>query len=216
MFFFLIIIAILILIPGIILFILGLVQKKQTQWIIGSVIIFVSLIILVFSIVITIRNSANFFRKNMNHNLNHSYYDNNKYYRYSEENSNAVESDQTTNKYVDTKDVSGFIKGIDNKLTLIHVKIDQQLTEKGVTIVKIEDYTAQSIKRNGIPIQINLSEDFNGKITLTAYNADNIEISSCTIVFSTTKGKEQSIEFDFNKFVNLSDINYCILTESIQ
>ena len=216
MYFFLIIIALLIGLPGIILFILGLIQKKQIQWIIGSAMIFVSLLIFVFSIVMMVRNSANFFRKNLNN--NHSYYSN-KYDRYSDENNdreNIEESDKTKETFSDDKGISGFIKGVDNKLTLIHVKTDQQLADKGVTIDKIEDYTSQTLKRNGIPLKLNLTENFNGKITLTAYSADNTEISACTIIYSATKGDDQSLEFDFDKIVNFSDIKYCILTESIQ
>jgi hypothetical protein len=214
MYFFFIVFAILIGLPGIILFILGLVHKRPIQWITGAVIIFASLIIVVSSIVTIINKSINTINKFNNlekkHHSNPDYCDGNN----SNEYSYAVNTEKERNvKEIKSEDkgVSGFIKGIDNKLTLIHVKNNKQSELNGISIDKIEDYTPQTIKRNEISLTLNFLNDFNGKLILTAYNTENIEVSESSISCLSQKGENKRVEFQFDKDVKFSEINYCIL-----
>lgn len=215
MFFFLIVFAILIGLPGIIFFILGLINKKPGQWVTGIALSLAAFILIVYSIFGIVNASVNLVKRISKNEFKHSYYNN-----CNTENSkcndslgrNTTEMDNSS----EDKGVSGFIKGNDNKLTLIHVKIDEQLKSKGVSIDKIENYSPESIKRNGIPIKLAFIETFKGKIILTAYDADNNQISTCSINCFAQKGDNKSFEFDFNSLIRLSDINYCILNESVQ
>jgi hypothetical protein len=214
MYFFFIIFAILLGLPGIILFILGLVNKKPGQWITGAAIIFASLIIVIFSIValinISINSINNFSTSEKKQLAKPDYYDGNNSNVYSY--TDSLENDRNVKEIKnEDKGVSGFIKGIDNKLTLIHVKINKQLELSGVSIDKIEDYTPQTIKKNEIAVKINFLNDFNGKLILKAYNAANIEISDCIFSCFAKKGESKSAEFQFDKEVMFSEINYCIL-----
>jgi len=216
MFFFFIVISIFFGLPGLIFFTLGLIHKKPGQWITGIVLTVIALIILIYSIISLINKSVNFISKISTDEFKYSY---NHHDRNSEGNTyydSLEKSKQITEENSDDKGVSGFIKGIDNKLTLIHVKINSQLELKGIVINVIADYTPQSIKKNGIPLKLNFSEDFKGKIKLTVYSNNNNEISSSAINCSAKKGDKQSVEFDFDKTIGLSDISYCMLSESDQ
>jgi hypothetical protein len=214
MYFFFIVFAILLGLPGLILFILGLVHKRPGQWISGAVITLASLIIVIFSIVTMINKSINtiniYSTWEKKHHSNSDFIDNNNSNEYSY--SDSIENERN-GKEIENEDigVSGFIKGFDNKLTLIHIKVNKQLELNGVSIDKIEDYTPQTIKKNEIPISLIFLNDFKSKLILTAYNAANIEVSECSISFFAKKGEKKRVEFQFDKDVMFSDINYCIL-----
>jgi hypothetical protein len=211
MYFFLFIIAILISIPGIIFLLLGFIHKKPGQWIPGIVLSSFAVLMVILTFVIIVRNATRAIDKNINW---HQQYSNKNYY--DDNYNNAPEQYDELKQDINsvTKEITGFIKGSDNKLTLITVKTDALLLIKGVAADKIETYTSASLKKNGIPIVIYFSEDFKGGLTLNAYNESNDLISSTSIDCSGKKEDSMSIEFDFEKSINFSSIKYCTLSET--
>jgi hypothetical protein len=211
MYFFLFIIAILIGIPGLIFTLLGFIQKKPGQWIPGIVLSSFAILMVILTFVTIVRNAARAIDKNMKW---HQQYSNKYNYDDNYYNSPDYTNNGQPDVIADTKEVTGFIKGSDNKLTLITVKTDALLLVKGVAVDKLENYTSASLKKNGIPVEISFSEDFKGGITLTAYDEGNNFISSSSIDCSGQKGNSMSIEFDFEKSINFSNIKYCTLSET--
>ncbi len=197
--------------PGLIMLLLGLINKKPGLWITGSVITLIAIIIIIISIYSIVTKSVNYFNK---HNTHYNKYyindNNNRTYKYTD----SLTEEKIASEIKEDKGTSGFIKGIDKKLTLIYVKTNKQIESKGVSIEKIEDYNQNTIKNNEIPLKLFFLDDFTGKIFLIAYDNRNIELASSIISCSAKKGDKKVIEFNFEKSIVLSDINHCVLYES--
>jgi hypothetical protein len=217
MFFYFIATAIIIAFPGIILFLLGLLHKKPGQWITGVSLILIAILIVVYAFARVINKTTHVINKISSWETRYlqnikdtAVYVNDDKTHYD----TTWENNKMKVKLYKGKDVAGFIKGIDNKLTLIRIRIDKQLKSKGIDVDKIEEYPLKCPKVNLIPLKLSFSENFKGKITLTAFDGKK-EIASITTSCSANKWEEKRVEFEFDKTVKLSDIDYCILYDYI-
>jgi len=200
MLFFKIVIAIFIGIPGLILFLLGLIRKSPGYWISGGLMTLLSFIIVISAVIRFVNHTRSFMKNAYYHSIHISRQDNKETPEETAWNGSSVNNS-----------VNGFIKGNDNKLTMITVKIDRTLENKGIVMEKIEDYSPASIKKNSIALRLTFTENFNDIITLTAYTPENTEIESVIRNYNTIKGNTNSIAFDFLQTTAFSEFGYCIL-----
>jgi hypothetical protein len=220
MFFYLIDIAIVVGLAGLIFIIIGIVKKKAAHWIAGIALTVIASLLVVYAFARVINKTNNFFDRV------------NRWERKIDKKLEQVLPDTIEEKtHYDTvfennkmkvrlykgKDIAGFIKGTDNKLTLIKIKLSKPIKNKGISIDKIlEEYSLEPPKKNLIPLSLCFSRDFKSRITLSAYGLDKKEISSSTISCSALKGEEKKVVFEFEKSLKLSDIDYCIIYDSTQ
>jgi hypothetical protein len=195
-------------IAGIVLFITGLIRKKQRLWVTGIVLTGFTAILLIISVVMAVMRSSKYINSRNKFEMEQ--------FQYNKTKSENIEIQETSPSLEEKEGVNGFIKGIDEKLTKVDIKADSHLKKQGVNIAAIDDYTIQTTEKNGIPLKIIFNEDYTNNITLIAYDHDYSSIGAYTIACSGKKGEEQKKVFIFSKKIHFSDIYYCILTQSNQ
>jgi hypothetical protein len=197
---------------GLLLLILGIIQKKAGQWIPGILVMVCSMVFCIAGFAYLIGKTADY---NKCSNIN--YYDN---YTNPDEYENEEEPGDTAN-YGDDESISkgesyvtGFIRDADK--SLIHIKVipDPILKDMGISLVKIDTYSASGNKNKTIPLTIDFSKKFKGELQLLLYSSDNEEIGKSLVQVSQNENTAFTIKFLYDNETNFLKTEYARLKSS--
>ncbi len=192
---------------GLLLIILGIVQKKAGQWVPGILITVFALVFCIAGLIYLIDKSA----KNGNCDMSYNYeYSDTPYDSYEEDTDTAKTSDETDN--YNEGYISGFIQ--DDDKSLIHIKLipDPVLEDLGITVIKIDTYAAGGNKT--IPLNIDFSKKFKGELQLILYSSDDEEIGKSLVQINQNENSAFTVKFLFDKNTNFLKTEYARLKSS--
>ncbi|HNW90484.1 MAG TPA: hypothetical protein PKN48_12530 [Bacteroidales bacterium] len=192
---------------GLLLLILGIVQKKAGQWVPGILITIFALVFCIAGLIYLIDKSAN----NGNCDMSYNYeYSDTPYDRYEEDTDTAKTSDETDN--YNEGYISGFIQ--DDDKSLVHIKLipDPVLEDLGITAVKIDTYAAGGNKT--IPLNLDFSKKFKGELQLILYSSDDEEIGKSLVQINQNENSAFTVKFLFDKNTNFLKTEYARLKSS--
>lgn len=197
---------------GLLLIILGIVQKKAGQWVPGILITTIAMIFGVAGFVYVIGKTAN----TNNHNSS-NYYDYNnppQDNRYNNEEADTTENNNDAVEAENDKYITGFIQDIDK--SLIHIKIipDPILKDLGININKIDTYVVNANAGKVIPLNITFSKKFKGTLQLLLFSSDNEEINRSFLQINQNENSTFTVKFLFDKETNFLKTSYARLKSS--
>lgn len=197
---------------GLLLLILGIIQKKAGQWVPG-------ILVMVFSMVFCIAGFAYLIGKTADTRTcsNFNTYDN--YDIPDEYNDETDIADTTANEpgeFISKGEayITGFIQDADK--SLIHIKVipDPILKDMGISLVKIDTYSASGNKNKTIPLTIDFTKKFKGELQLWLYSSDNEEIGKSLVQVSQDANTAFTIKFLYDNETNFLKTEYARLKSS--
>jgi len=197
---------------GLLLIILGIIQKKAGQWVPGILIMVCSMVFCIAGFAYLIGKTADYNKCN---NLN--YYDD---YTIPDEYENEQKPGDTANygddEYISDGEsyVTGFIQDADKSLVHIKVIPDPILKDLGITIIKIDTYGASGNKNKTIPLTIDFSKKFKGELQLLLYSSDNEELGKSLVQVSQNENTAFTIKFLYDNETNFLKTEYARLKSS--
>ena len=192
---------------GLLLLILGIVQKKAGQWVPGILITVFALVFCIAGLIFLIDKSANNGHCDMSYNYEYS---DTPYERYEEDSVTAEMSDETDNS--NEGYISGFIQ--DDDKSLVHIKLipDPVLEDLGITAVKIDTYAAGGNKT--IPLNLDFSKKFKGELQLILYSSDDEEIGKSLVQINQNENSAFTVKFHYDNNTNFLKTEYARLKSS--
>ena len=197
---------------GLLLIILGSIQKKAGQWVPG-------ILVMVFSMVYCIAGFAYLIGKSAETGTcrNINYYDD---YTVPEESQNEEYPGDTAThepgEFISKGEayITGFIQDADK--SLIHIKVipDPILKDMGISLVKIDTYSASGNKNKTIPLTIDFSKKFKGELQLLLYSSDTEEIGKSLVQVSQDANSAFTIKFLYDNETNFLKTEYARLKSS--
>jgi hypothetical protein len=209
--FMLIIVLTLLSMLGLVLIILGIAKKKKSMWISGTVIMLCIIIFCVAGFMIVLRKAI------LSAKYETSYFiDNYAAPRdYEDENS---QSDTTYNsddlRSEGDEYITGFIQDADKSLVHIKVIPDAILKDLGITINKIDTYSATGSKNKTISLNIDFSKKFKGELQLLLYSSDSEEIGKSLVQISQNENSAFTVNFLYDNETNFLKTEYARLKSS--
>jgi hypothetical protein len=204
-----IIIAVIAILGGLTLLIIGLIQNKIKLWIPGLIVFVIAFIIGIVGAIYSLRtfiinvshNSENFLN-NRYHDLNHKIFSDTTYNMDSPVDSTFAEP------------VSGFIDDADNSLIYIKVFPKKDLIAKGITLEKVKKGNISGNIHKAIMLIFSYQKEFKGDMKLSVFDYEKKELGSSTSKINQKQGETSSVNFSFPDSIKLSLTDYCILTEA--
>ncbi len=201
-FFLLFVCGIIIVIPGIIFLIIGLVNKNKNQWILGSIGIFLAFIFFF----IGIYQIYSFTHDVMERTYKQS--KRNILYTDSVLNNSSTQYSYNNFDIEDAEQYPAFMLN-NGERYFFHIYLYQDLTEK----MDIMEVTEKDISRDKeIQILMQFESDFKGKLHLVCYDKEDIVIhTSNTGIIECKEDDNTTIAFPINESFDLKEIEYCLI-----
>jgi len=193
---------------GLLMLILGIIQKKTGQWVSG-------ILITLFALVFCIAGLGWIIGKNVNTSCNKSnqleYYESPDDYDNEENFSDSVTSGKESMP-TDENDITGFIQDEDH--SLIHIKVipNPVLEELGIEIKKIDTYAGTGKK--SIPLHISFSKKFKGALQLVLYSSDDAELGKSLVQINQEENSSFTVRFSFSPETNFLKTKYARINSS--
>jgi hypothetical protein len=193
--------GILFFLAGLILFIIGLVNKKQKMFITGLSIFIVGLVALIVSLFIGALKLSEKIKKEAN--KNQSYF-------------NSV-MDPQPNPYaicgdsnrVEKNSAFGYITDENGNNVYVKVQPGAEFISKGIRIESIRKSSSTDKQKKHISLALSFESSFSGRVTLTAYSLKSKELGKSTSVIDSKAGSVMDVAFLLSKNILFSDISYC-------
>lgn len=200
-FFFLFAIAIIISIPGVIFFILGLVNKNKNQWVPGLIGIVLAITLTFVGVYQIMSFTSKVMEKSYEqaeHNMHYT--------------DSLIESNNTNNHYnFDIENAEQYpvfmLKG-ENRY-FFHIYVEERLCNKLDIIEVIEKDVSNT---DAIELIIMFEEDFHGSLHFACYDdMDLISFASNSERIDAEEGTEQHILIPIDEEFNLEETDYCLI-----
>mgnify|MGYP001210806459 CR=1 FL=1 len=198
---------------GLLLIILGIVQKKAIQWIPGIIIAIGAAVFCITGIV----RMAQSFQKTIEYNRtwNGETWETPDYDIPNDTSQNDTTSIKSSNENTSGESyITGFIR--DSDKSLIHIKVmpDPVLQDMGITLTKIDTYSVNSGKLKSIPLLIDFSREFKGELQLLLYTSDNVLIGKSLVQINQHKNTAFTVKFQYPDETNFLQTSYARLKSS--
>jgi hypothetical protein len=194
-----------------ILFILGLIQKKTGQWVAGVIMFILSIIIAVIWFVgIIVKIPKNFESKVKYHSDEYEQYDNynNDTESYNDEDNYIVDDKNNSDK------ISGFIQDVDKSLVYIKIVPEPALKDYGIKLNKIDTYSSKDGSSKMIPLNISFTDKFKGELQLILYSSGREELGKSLVHIGQEKNTTFTVRFIFEDEANFLKTDYALLKSS--
>ncbi|HOY31829.1 MAG TPA: hypothetical protein PKW80_08135 [Bacteroidales bacterium] len=193
---------------GLLLIILGIIQKKASKWVPGILLTVVAVIFCIAGLIYLIGNTAD------NLKCDRSYqFDNDSALPEYEDTYNPYDTTYNEDDTVTENEnyITGFIKDTDK--SLIHIKIipAPELADMGIIVNKIDVYTDTGSKKKTIPLNINFSRKFQGTLHLALYSSDDRETGRSSLQISQNENSTFTVKFIFGNETDFLKTEYAHL-----
>ena len=192
---------------GIVLLIVGLIQKTKSLWISGIISIALAIVLFLSSFVFGVYKFFTIIEKAAKSNYQYIDYQYKKTPYYNNEDSTETSLD---NNYGQPQ--TGIIEDDNSSEVFVKVYPNKTITAQEIDLIKIE--RNKKTKKNTICLLISFEQKYNGEFILNAYDANNYLIDSSKVMIQMNANMENTIEFIFPKSTNFSIISYLTLDES--
>ncbi len=191
---------------GLLLFILGLIQKKPGQWVPGIIVTFFSCIFGIFVFVYMIKSSAdrNETSSTYENDNDRSSLDNDTYQ--SEPQPTKITPEETTEDQV-----SGFIQDADKSLIYIKITPEVALKDYGIKLEKIDTYFAKTKNKKIIPLVLNFTTKCKGDMVLILFSSSNEELGRSKIEVNQQGNTSITMKFMFPDETNFLQATHASL-----
>lgn len=193
---------------GLLLLILGIVQKKAGQWVPGILVTILAFVFCVVGLFFLIGKTANLPR-----NTTINYYDDNDPSQRNYEEYNDNDTTSADDEFVSTGEeyITGFIQDTDKSLIHIKVMPDAILKDMGITVNKIDTYVAKGSNTKTIPLNITFSNKFKGELQLIIFSSDNEELGKSLVQINQSENSTYTVKFLYEKGTNFLRTEYARL-----
>ena len=193
---------------GLLMLILGIIQKKTGQWVSG---ILIMLFALVFCIVGLIWMASKITSKAVDNSKQLEYndqpYDDEMEENYGDTVYHGGESVSTDDNYI-----TGFIQDDDQSLIHIRVIPHPLLEDLGIVIKKIDTYATKG-KKN-IALHIDFSKKFKGALELSLYSSDGEALGKSLVEINQEENSAFTVNFSFSPETNFLKTAYARINSS--
>jgi len=193
---------------GVVLLIIGLVQKTKPLWISGVISFALAIVLFLSAFFFGIYKFFSMVEKAAK--LNYHYFE---YKKYNVPNYESFQdSTEISLDSLYSKPITGIINGENYSEVFVKVFPIKSITDKEIDIVKIEKSSKN--RPNTICLLFSFEQKYSGNFTLKAYDSSNTLLNSSKVMVHMNPKMENTIEFVFPKGTNFSIISYLTLEES--
>jgi hypothetical protein len=183
---------------AIVLFVLGLIFKKPSQWIPGLIMGIISIIggiAAFFYLVFSIADRGDFNNPYRNYSYDYNYN-----YDYNDNENNTGDTTTVDEQFFSAENtdeqITGFIKDKDNSLINICVIPDPVMKQYGIDLIKI-NYNGVDKSRKVIPVEMSFADAFKGQLNMTLISDDNSVLGSSSVTISQSGNNTFVVKFIF-------------------
>ncbi|HPB26230.1 MAG TPA: hypothetical protein PLB59_10440 [Bacteroidales bacterium] len=193
---------------GLLMLILGIIQKKTGQWVSGILITLFALVFCIIGLVWLVGKKINTACDNSKQSEYYDQpYDDDMEENYGDTVYHGDESMATDENYI-----SGFIQDDDKSLIHIRVIPHPLLEDLGIDIKKIDTY-ATTGKKN-IPLHIGFSKKFKGALELALYSSEGTELGKSLVEINQEENSAFTVNFSFSPETNFLKTEYARINSS--
>jgi hypothetical protein len=192
---------------GVVLLIVGLIQKTKRLWITGIISFALAIVLFLSSFVFGVYKVFGIIEKVAKNNYNYIdyHYKKTPYYDNHDSTKTLLESNYSEPQ-------TGIIESNNSGEVFVKVYPNKSITSKEIDLIKVEKNNKK--KESTISLQISFEQKYNGNFTLNAYDVNNHLIDSSRVMIQMKANMENTIEFIYPKNTNFSIISYLTLDES--
>jgi len=202
---------------GLLLFILGLIQKKPGQWVPGIIVTFFSCIFGIFVFVYMIKSNVESHYNRMS-DLDNNLRDYSSPYDQDNSNQNSDRyqrqqqpAQEVTPEETTEDQVSGFIQDADKSLIYIKITPEVALKDYGIKLEKIDTYFAKTKNKKIIPLVLNFTTKCKGDMVLLLFSSSNEELGRSKIEVNQQGNTSITMKFMFPDETNFLQATHASL-----